>query len=51
MILCSAFLFASLAAARPTNFFWFGLTAAGADYGIFSPWSNRNLKKIVLARQ
>jgi hypothetical protein len=45
MILCSAFLFVSLATACAAKLSWFGLTVVRADYGKFFPWSNRNLKK------
>jgi len=48
MILCSAFLFASLAATFAAKFSWFCLRwpVARADYGKFPLWSNRNLKKM-----
>jgi hypothetical protein len=45
MILCSAFLFAPLAAVNATSLFGFGFEPAHADYGKFLKRSNRNLKK------
>jgi len=45
MILCSAFLFAPLATVNAARFSGFGFEPAGADYGKFPEWSNRNLKK------
>ena len=46
MILCSAFLFAPLAAVNATKYFGFAFELARADYGKFSKRSNRNLKKM-----
>jgi hypothetical protein len=45
MILCSAFLFAPLAAVNTTRLFGFGFEPAHADYGKFPERSNRNRKK------
>jgi hypothetical protein len=45
MILCSAFLFAPLAAVNAASRFGFGFEPAHADYGKFLKRSNRNLKK------
>jgi hypothetical protein len=45
MILCSAFLFAPLAAVNAASLFGFGFEPAHADYGKFLKRSNRNLKK------
>jgi hypothetical protein len=46
MILCSAFLFAPLAAINATRLFGFGCEPAHADYGKFPGRSNRNRKKM-----
>ena len=45
MILCSAFLFAPLAAVNAAKYFSFAFELARADYGKLSKRSNRNLKK------